>query len=114
MASLIYGTRLRVMECVSLRVLDVDVSLKRIVVRSGNGAKDRITLLPQNLSGPFQQHLLTRVTQHQRERLRGAGFAPLLHALARKYPNVTQAFKWQYVFPSTVEQRDPATQRMVR
>lgn len=114
MASLIYGTGLRVMECVSLRVLDVDFGAKRIVVRSGKGAKDRVTLLPQNLVGPLQHHLLTRATEHQQARLRGRGFAPLPHALARKYPNAAQAFKWQYVFPSTVEQRDPLTHRPTR
>lgn len=114
MASLIYGTGLRVMECVSLRVLDVDFGAKRIVVRSGKGAKDRVTLLPQNLVGPLQHHLLTRAAEHQQARLRGRGFAPLPHALARKYPNAAQAFKWQYVFPSTVEQRDPLTHRPTR
>jgi integron integrase len=114
MAELIYGTGLRVMECVSLRVLDIDFGMKRIVVRSGKGGKDRVTLLPQNLIEPLQQHLLRRANQHQNERLKGRGFAPLPHALARKYPNAAHSFKWQYVFPSTVEQKDPATQRLVR
>lgn len=114
MAELVYGTGLRVMECVSLRVLDIDFGMKRIVVRSGKGGKDRVTLLPENLAEPLQQHLLKRASQHQDERLRGRGFAPLPHALARKYPNAAQTFKWQYVFPSTVEQQDPATQRIVR
>lgn len=114
MASLIYGTGLRIMECVSLRVLDLDFGAGRIVVRSGKGAKDRITLLPQNLVEPLQGHLLTRARDHQEARLRGRGFAHLPHALARKYPNAAQSFKWQYVFPSTVEQRDPATGRRVR
>jgi len=114
MASLIYGTGLRVMECVSLRVLDVDFGLKRIVVRSGKGGKDRVTLLPENLIQPLQQHLLKRNQEHQNARLRGRGFVPLPHALARKYPNAASSFKWQYVFPSSIEQRDPATSRMVR
>lgn len=76
MASLIYGTGLRVMECVSLRVLDVDFGAKQIVVRSGKGGKDRITLLPQNLVAPLQHHLLAQATEHQNARLRGGGFAP--------------------------------------
>jgi integron integrase len=114
MAALISGTGLRVMECMSLRVLDVDFGMKRIVVRSGKGAKDRITLLPQNLVDPLQHHLLSRARAHQQARMQGRGFAPLPHALARKYPNAAQSFKWQYIFPSAVEQRDPATQRPVR
>lgn len=114
MASLIYGTGLRVMECVSLRVLDVDFGATRIVVRSGKGAKDRMTLLPQNLLAPLQQHLLSRAREHQHARLRGGGFVPLPHALARKYPNAAQSFKWQYVFASSVEQRDPVSQRLMR
>jgi integron integrase len=114
MAALIYGTGLRVMECVSLRVLDVDFGAKRIVVRSDKGGKDRITLLPQNLVEPLQQHLLKRASAHQNDRLRGSGFAPLPHVLARKYPNAAQSSKWQYVFPSTVEQRDPLTRRLTR
>jgi integron integrase len=114
MAALIYGTGLRVMECVSLRVLDIDFGAKRLVVRSGKGAKDRITLLPQNLLAPLQRHLLTRATQHQNAKRRGGGFTPLPHALARKYPNAAGEWKWQYVFASSVEQRDPATGRLVR
>jgi len=114
MASLIYGTGLRVMECVSLRVQDIDFGSGRIVVRSGKGSKDRVTLLPKNLIEALQRHLLAQANHHQNACLRGGGYVPLPHALARKYPNAARAWKWQYVFPSSVEQRDPVTGGLVR
>jgi integron integrase len=114
MASLIYGTGLRVMECVSLRVQDIDFGAGRIVVRSGKGGKDRVTLLPKNLVEPLRRYLLDQAIHHQNACLRGGGYAPLPHALARKYPNAARVWKWQYVFPSTVEQRDPVTGRLLR
>lgn len=114
MAELIYGTGLRVLECVSLRVLDIDFEARHIVVRSGKGAKDRTTLLPTNLVPRLQRHLVELATSHTEDRLRGHGFAPLPSALARKYPSAAQAFKWQYVFPSSAQRRDRDSGRWMR
>ena len=114
MADLIYGTDLRVLECVSLRVLDVDVDARQIVVRSGKGAKDRVTLLPQNVCARLQQHLMALATAHTEACLRGAGYVPLPSALARKYPNAAQAWKWQYMFPSAALRRDEVSGRLMR
>jgi integron integrase len=119
MASLIYGTGLRVMECASLQVQDIDFGSGRdgsgrIVVRSGKASKDWVTLLPKNLFESLRKYLLDCAIHHQNACRRGGGSAPLPHALARKYPNAACAWKWQYVFPSSVEQRDPVTGRLVR
>ena len=114
MAALIYGTGLRVMECMSLRVLDIDFDARQIIVRSGKGGKDRMTLLPQNVCIALRQHLLAQVVQHNEACLRGGGYAPLPHALARKYPNADCLWKWQYVFTSAVERRDTKSGRLMR
>ncbi len=114
MAELIYGTGLRVQECVSLRVLDLDFEAHRITVRSGKGGKDRVTLFPRNLESRLRDHLLVLVQRHTADCLRGQGFAPLPHALARKYPNAAQAWKWQYVFPSASRRQDAQQDRWVR
>ena len=114
MAKLIYGSGLRIMECVQLRVKDLDFISKSITVRSGKGGKDRTTLFPNELHRTFQQYLLTKAQQHQHARSRGGGFTPLPNALARKYPSAANAWKWQFVFPSSVERLDKKTGRLVR
>ena len=114
MAKLIYGSGLRIMECVQLRVKDLDFISKSITVRSGKGGKDRTTLFPNELHRTFQQYLLTKAQQHQHARSRGGGFAPLPNALARKYPSAANAWKWQFVFPSSIERLDKKTGRLVR
>lgn len=114
MAELIYGTGLRIQEDVSLRVLDIDFDAHKILVRSGKGGKDRVTLLPRNLETPLKHHLMALATRHTEECLRGQGFVPLPNALARKYPNAAQSWKWQYVFASSALRRDETTGRLVR
>ncbi len=114
MADLIYGTGMRVNECVQLRVKDIDFDLKTITVRSGKGAKDRTTLLPGCLIKPLQQHLLQVIKQHKHDCLQGAGFTPLPGALYKKYPKAGQSIGWQYVFPSTVIRVWPQTGQKVR
>ena len=109
MADLIYGTGLRVMECMQLRVKDIDFGSRLITVRAGKGGKDRTTLLPHELERPLQRHLLQVATQHKRSIARGGGYAPLPFALVRKYPNAARSWKWQFVFPSSVERDDPNT-----
>jgi integron integrase len=114
MAELIYGTGMRVMECMQLRVKDIDFRARTITVRSGKGGKDRVVPLPQRLDASLQQQVLRVVTRHKQACLEGRGFAPMPYALARKYPSASRSIGWQYVFPSTVEQKDPATGRFLR
>ena len=101
MAGLLYGSGLRLMECVRLRVKDVDFGYARITVRDGKGAKDRVTMLPLNLAAPLQQHLAKMQAQHEQDLAEGCGEVFLPHALARKYPNAAREWAWQYVFPSS-------------
>lgn len=85
MAQLMYGSGLRVIECVSLRIKDVDLSAHVITVRDGKGGKDRTTVLPERLHGPLQQQLLRVAALNKHDTARGGGLAPLPNALARKY-----------------------------
>lgn len=83
-------------------------------MRSGKGGKDRVTLLPQNVCAPLRQHLVEQAKQHSDACLRGAGYAPLPHALAHKYPNAARQWKWQYVFTSPVKRVDPVSGHLQR
>ena len=107
MAALLYGSGLRLMECVRLRVKDVDFGYARITVRDGKGAKDRVTMLPVNLAAPLQRHLGKMQAQHEQDLEEGGGEVYLPDALARKYPNAAREWAWQYVFPSTRTSTDP-------
>lgn len=100
MAELMYGSGLRVNECMTLRVKDIDFSSGVLSVRAGKGGKDRTTLLPEQLHAPLKQQLLRVGEQHKQDLSHGAGLAPLPSALARKYPSTSLA--WQFVFPSAV------------
>jgi len=107
MASLLYGTGMRLMECVRLRVKDVDFARNEITVRDGKGSKDRRTVLPASLADPLRQQL-ARVREVLREDLTSAWVGVNLpHALARKYPNAGRDLAWQYLFPSVQRSRDP-------
>ena len=114
MAELIYGTGMRVNECVQLRVKDIDFDLRTITVRQGKGGKDRTTLLPVKLVTRLQQHLLCVMEQHKKDCLNGAGFAPMPGALYKKYPKAAQSIGWQYVFPSTSIRVFPPSGQRVR
>jgi integron integrase len=107
MAGLLYGSGLRLMECVRLRVKDVDFAYARITVRDGKGAKDRVTMLPVNLAAALQRHLDRMKAQHEQDVTDGFGQAYLPHALARKFPNAEREWCWQYVFPSSRLAIDP-------
>lgn len=102
MAELMYGAGLRVGECVTLRVKDIDFSAGVLNIRDGKGGKDRTTLLPQRLHAPLHQHLLRVAEQHKGDLSHGAGLAPMPSALARKYPSASSSLSWQFVFPSSV------------
>ncbi|WP_168044683.1 tyrosine-type recombinase/integrase, partial [Ectothiorhodospira sp. PHS-1] len=99
-ASLLYGTGMRLMECLRLRVQDVEFERSLIMVRSGKGNKDRIVPLPESLVGPLNEHLETVRALHARDLEQGLGETLLPDALARKYPNAPREWRWQFVFPS--------------
>jgi integron integrase len=107
MAALLYGSGLRLMECVRLRVKDVDFGYLRIMVRDGKGGKDRITMLPVKLAEPLRQHLIKVQVQHEQDLEEGFGAVYLPDALARKYPKAAREWCWQYVFPSPRLSVDP-------
>jgi len=106
-ASLLYGAGLRVLECLRLRVKDVDFSYLQILVRDGKGDKDRVTMLPEKLVGPVRAHLARVRALHARDLDEGFGEVELPFALARKYPRAGKEWAWQYVFPSTRRSVDP-------
>jgi len=99
MASLMYGAGLRLMECLRLRVQDVDFSRNEILVRDGKGAKDRITMLPESIKSPLQEHLKQVRAIHERDLADGWGCVLLPDAIERKYPNAPKEWRWQWVFP---------------
>ncbi|MFN3545731.1 MAG: integron integrase [Thiobacillus sp.] len=107
MARLLYGTGMRLMECVRLRVKDVDFGRGEILIRDGKGAKDRVTMLPQSLVGPLQAHLQQRRALFDDDRQGGKATVYMPDALARKYPNSPTEWGWQYVFPSGSFSVDP-------
>jgi integron integrase len=107
MAALMYGTGMRLMECVRLRVQDVDFAYGQITVRDGKGQKDRVVPLPQRPVETLQHHLATVQRLHQDDLQAGYGAVFLPHALARKYPQAPKAWGWQYVFPSARLSVDP-------
>jgi integron integrase len=106
-ASLLYGAGLRVMECLRLRVKDVDLSYRQILVRDGKGEKDRVTMLPEKLAEPLRLHLGRVRLLHARDLREGYGEVHLPYALARKYPRAGREWCWQYVFPSQHRSPDP-------
>lgn len=114
MAELLYGAGLRVTECVTLRIKDLDFRTGTITVRSGKGAKDRTTVLPATLAQALQQHLFQVVALYKRDVCRGRGYVPLPGALHRKYPNAARSVAWQFVFPSKVVRPCPVTGRLLR
>ncbi|MEO6925613.1 MAG: integron integrase [Rhodanobacter sp.] len=107
LASLLYGTGMRLMEGLRLRIKDVDFGRKEITVRDGKGGKDRRTMLPQTLIEPLQREVERAGLLHQTDLRDGFGAAWLPFALARKYPNAPREVGWQYVFPSPRRSRDP-------
>lgn len=107
MAGLLYGSGLRLMECVGLRVKDVDLAYVTITVRDTKGGKDRVTMLPTNLAQALQRHLLKRRSQHEQDLADGFGHVYLPHALTRKYPNASRQWMWQYIFASSRISVDP-------
>jgi integron integrase len=107
MASLHYGAGLRLMECLRLRVKDIDFVYRQIIVRDGKGQKDRVTVLPQALIEPLIKHLARVKLAHEADLAAGNGEVYLPYALERKYPGASKEWRWQYVFPAAKPSVDP-------
>lgn len=101
MATLLYGSGLRLMECATLRIKDVDFALRQVVVRGGKGAKDRVAPLPSRIESRLRAHLEDVKRQHEMDLKQGAGWVEVPIALGRKYPNAGREWPWQWVFPAT-------------
>jgi integron integrase len=104
---LLYGTGMRVMECVRLRVMDVEFARREIVVRDGKGGKDRVTMLPASLAERLQAQVRVVKAQHDAVLALGRGEVWLPDALSVKYPNAARERGWQYVFPAASLSVDP-------
>jgi integron integrase len=100
MAHLLYGSGLRLLECLRLRVKDIDFGYRQITVREGKGMRERVTILPERLCRPLQAHLARVKDLHQQDLARGSGDVYLPSALHRKYQNAARQWPWQYVFPA--------------
>lgn len=109
MGSLLYGSGLRLMECLRLRVKDLDFAQLQVTVRDGKGGKDRVTMLPPSLVEPLRRQLERAKALHELDVREGYGRVYLPHALARKYPNAEREWCWQYVFPASKRSFDPRT-----
>ena len=114
MAELLYGSGMRLMEAVRLRVKDIDFGYNQITVRDGKGMRERVTLLPESLRNPLQTHLVRVKELHQEDLRRGAGNVYLPFGLRRKYPNAQRAWSWQYVFPAAKPSLDPRSGELRR
>ena len=107
--SVLYGGGLRISEALRLRVKDLNFEYRQVVVRDGKGGKDRVTILPDRLVAPLQEHLVRVRTLHELAIAKGYGGVDLPDALARKYPNAQFEWGWQYVFPADQPSRVPLT-----
>tara|TARA_R110001599_G_C12146920_1_gene651109 strand:+ start:161 stop:1096 length:936 start_codon:yes stop_codon:yes gene_type:complete len=113
MAALLYGSGLRVNECSTLRVQDIDLNLKTITVRNTKGQNARVIMIPDRLVRPMERHLIWRRQLHISDLYSGAGYVNLPDALGRKYKNAATSFEWQYLFPSnTVRQSKPSESKL--
>ena len=107
MASLLYGTGMRLLECLRLRVKDVEFARNVITIRNGKGGRDRRTMLPRALEEPLRRQVERARLLHAQDLIEGFGEVPLPDALARKYPGAGREFAWQFVFPADRRSEDP-------
>jgi integron integrase len=109
MSSLMYGAGLRLMECLRLRIQDIDFARNEILIRDGKGAKDQITMLPESLKILLQEHLKKVNALHARDLADGWGRVELPYALDRKYPNASAEWRWQWVSPQEIRWKNSKT-----
>ena len=114
MAALLYGAGLRLMECVRLRVKDIDYGYNQIIIRDGKGEKDRRTVLPSALAHPLKQQIEKVRLIHELDLRQGCGSVYLPYALERKYPNASRELMWQWVFPASQLSPDPRSKQVRR
>ena len=114
MAKLLYGSGLRLMESLRLRVEDIDFGHNRITVRDGKGLRERVALLPRQIQQPLRAHLDRIKELHRQDLAGGGGKVYLPFALKRKYPNAERDWIWQYVFPAVKPSLDPLSGEMRR
>ena len=114
MAKLIYGTGMRLMECVRLRIQDVDFGQRHVFIRSGKGGKDRTTILPCVIHDELKQHIKRVKDLHRQDLEEGFGEVYLPNALAKKYRNAPRQTSWQYVFPAKKLSTDPRSETVRR
>jgi integron integrase len=114
MAKALYGSGLRLAECLRLRVKDIDFGNHRIIVRDGKGENDRATVLPDSLIPVLENHMKTVQVIHQKDLQDGFGETSLPYALAKKYPHAAKEWMWQYVFPASIRAIDPVSKKIKR
>jgi len=114
MGGLLYGSGLRLMECMRLRIKDVDFARNEVVVRHGKGGKDRVTMLPRRLVEPLQRQCRRVAVIHEQDLREGFGEVYLPYALSRKYPRAAFELGWQYLFPASKRSRDPRSGKTMR
>ena len=113
-ASLMYGSGMRLMECVRLRVCDVDFAYGQIIIRNGKGNRDRVVPLPAKVVEPLREQIQSVAELHDKDLAAGFGEVYLPGALSKKYPNAAKELKWQYVFPSVKLSADPRSGKVMR
>ncbi|MGH7534296.1 MAG: integron integrase, partial [Gemmatimonadales bacterium] len=111
---LLYGSGLRVTECLMLRVKDLDLERGELTVRRGKGGKDRVTVIPETVRGPLREHLGRVQALHGRDVAKGGGWVELPGGLDAKYPKAGSSWPWQWVFPARRSYRDPESGRVRR
>lgn len=114
MAKLLYGSGLRLLECIRLRVKDIDFNNNLLIIRSGKGEKDRTTVLPESLKNPLIFRLKKVKELHEKDLNLGYGETTLPNALSRKYPNANKEWGWKWVFPSKNLSLDPESKKIKR
>lgn len=114
MASIMYGSGLRIQECSTLRVKDIDPYYGTITVHDAKGFKCRVTVFPNRLNEPFKQYLSERKKMFENDMQNGKGRAPMPNRLSKKYPSARTSFAWQYLFPSNTQRLHPVSQDMCR
>ena len=106
-ANMLYGTGMRIMECLRLRVKDIEFSRQEILIRDGKGFKDRVTMLPDTLVNPFKSHIENVKALHDQDLAAGYGSVYMPNALDKKYPTASRDWGWQYAFPTASLSTDP-------